>query len=118
VGRKTPAKFQEVEPREPGRARIRFAGTFQGDPVIWDATIYTLTRWRRDSDQRGGQPTPGDGRAPRAFIEVGPAAGSLRTITVGLPVDEVDEPVLHKTVIMVRGYKRLTAGRHEFGRTD
>jgi hypothetical protein len=39
----------------------------------------------------------------------------MRSITIGLNVTAIDPPVLLKTTIMIRKYKRLHAGRHEFG---
>ena len=39
----------------------------------------------------------------------------MRSITIGLNVAAIDPPVLLKTTIMIRKYKRLRVGRHEFG---
>jgi hypothetical protein len=84
----------------PGAAavRLRFQGTLRGEPVRWDATFMTLAR----------------AGAPRSFIEVGDAA-ELRSLTVALPVAAMDLPAIRKTVVMVRNWKRLAPGRHEFG---
>jgi len=36
---------------------------------------------------------------------------------VALPVERIDRPVLVKAATMVRQWKRLDVGRHEFGPT-
>lgn len=80
------------------RARIRFAGRFEGEPVVWDALILALD--------------PADD-APQ-YIEIGEAGPLGRRLTVGLKVPRLDAAALLKTTIMVRNYKRLRRGRHEF----
>lgn len=85
---------------EPGAAavRLRFQGTLRGRPVRWEATFMTLAR----------------ARVPRSFIEVGDAT-EPRSLTVALPVAAMDLPAIRKAVVMVRNWKRLAPGRHEFG---
>ena len=39
----------------------------------------------------------------------------LPPIAIGLHVEQIDEAVLHKTVIMIRQYKGLQRGRYRFG---
>lgn len=80
------------------RARIRFAGRFEGQPVIWDALILALD--------------PTDDSAQ--YIEIGEAGTHGRLLTVGLRLPRLDAAALLKTVIMIRNYKRLRRGRHEF----
>jgi hypothetical protein len=82
-------------------AHIRFLGTFAASPVIWDATVQTM-KYR-------------DASAQRQYIDIAPQGFPLRCITIGLNVPAVDPPVLLKTITMIRKYKRLHAGRHEFG---
>ena len=36
-------------------------------------------------------------------------------ITIGLNVPKLDAAVIEKTTIMIRNYKRLQTGRHEYG---
>jgi hypothetical protein len=94
-----PPDYELVELAPDGqRAQIRFRGPFEGREVIWDATVLRLA---------------GEGRSQ--FIEVGEATSPQgRALTVGLRVAVIDEPTLRKTVVMIRGYKRLRRGRHEF----
>lgn len=90
-------------------AMLQFTGRFQGRDVIWNATVTTLARHNR---QHAGSSGP---LARRQFIDIAPGDGTVRDIVVGLDLATIDHPVLLKTIIMIRKYKRLHAGRHEFG---
>ncbi|OOZ38434.1 hypothetical protein BOW53_15575 [Solemya pervernicosa gill symbiont] len=79
--------------------RCRFSGRFDGEDVVWDATLMTL----------------GQAGAARNFIEIGELSGQGRSITIALHVHCIDIPTLRKAIIMVRNYKRLRLGRHEYG---
>jgi hypothetical protein len=89
-------------------AHIRFPGTFEDAPVIWDATVRALQC--RDGEHEGIDTPP-----RRQYIDIAPEGFPMRSITIGLNVTAIDPPVLLKTTIMIRKYKRLHAGRHEFG---
>ncbi len=104
--------FQHVEPPEAGQAHIRFTGIFRGNEVIWDAVIVTLAHYFRERYPAGKQPGA-DFSLPQ-FIEVGAAADGMRKLKVGLNVSCIDEATLRKTVIMIRNYKRLHPGLHEY----
>lgn len=87
--------------RLPGqRVRVRFAGHLLGAPVHWDATLLAL---------------PASGLPARRFIEVGETSPTGTTLTVGLDVPCIDAPTVLKTIIMIRGWKNLRPGRHEYG---
>ena len=90
------------------RKRVRFRGPFLGTEVEWDATIVTLEQLWRES---GG----GQNRPLRPFIHIGPEGEHGRLLTVGLAVPRIDRAVVEKTRIMIRNYKRLAPGRHEWG---
>ena len=90
------------------RARVRFRGRLGGLPVTRDATLLTLAAWRRDN--RIGHEDP-----VRQFIEVARAGATGVALTVALAVPAIDLPTVRKTVIMIRNYKRLAPGRHEYG---
>ena len=91
-----------------GRVRVRFRGPFLGAEVEWDATIVTLEQLWRES---GGSP----GRPLRPFIDIGPMGEHGHLLTVGLAVPGIDPALEQKTKIMIRNYKRLAPGRHEWG---
>lgn len=83
--------------------RLRFDGPFQGRTVTWDATFATLTAC-------SGNPAP-----QRNFIEIGQETDRGIPLTVGLNVPCIDLPTVRKTMMMIRQYKRLGPGRHEYG---
>jgi hypothetical protein len=90
-------------------ARFAFPGSFQGEPMIWDATLLTLARYHAD------QPDAGQSVVRSAFLEIGGETAHGRAIRVALDVARIDEAAILRTIIMVRQYKRLHSGRHEFG---
>lgn len=100
TARRSALPYELIEPGDGRRARIRFTGLFQGRQVVWDAEVVSLA-----------------GSARQQFIEVGRHTRYGLSLTVGLHTPVIDEPVLRKTVIMIRQYKRLGHTRHEFGDT-
>jgi len=80
-------------------AQVRFTGPFEGRTVIWNCTLATLAA-------AGGQ---------RNFIEVGEDTPTGRALRIGLAIPAIDTAAIRKTLIMVRQYKRLRPGLHEFG---
>ena len=103
-------EYAYVTPPERDRARICFAGTFAGRVVLQDTTVVTLASLQHK--RMGG----GISRSPlRKFIEVDGQQGHRRGLVVGLAVTHIDEPELHKAIIMTRQYKRLHAGWHVYG---
>jgi len=98
-----------LEPLTPVQARFRFRGPFQGREIGWDATFLTLTH------HHALQP-PGAGRVTRRpFIEIGAADTDPRPLTVALDIPHIDEAAILRAIVMIRQYRRLRIGRHEFG---
>ena len=93
--------------------QVCFLGVFQGQSVAWDAEILTLEEY----DQRQGRhaPTPAPVRTWRQFIEIGMHAQQGVALRVGLAVPRIDAATVLRTMVMIRNYKRLRPGRHEFG---
>jgi hypothetical protein len=102
--------YELCAPPEPDRAEIRFEGRFQGRSVTWDAVVLTLERYHRQ--HRGSVPA-----RLRQFIDIRAAHSQTAGphVTVGLDVARIDRPTLLKCIIMLRQYKGLRVGRHEFG---
>ena len=107
-------EYTHVETPQDDHVHIHFTGPFQGRQVIWDARIVTL-----EHECRGRQSVrpSGDGPGLRQFIEVGSADDGTRMLRIGLNVERIDEPVILKAIIMIRQYKRLHEGCHEYGET-
>jgi hypothetical protein len=79
--------------------RLRFQGPFEGRTVTWLATLHALTGRGNSSN----------------YIEIGEDLPGGIPIAVGLQVPRIDRPTARKAVIMIRRYKRLRRGRHEYG---
>ena len=92
-------------------ARVRFLGRFQGRPVVWDCDFVTLAAERADHTRHDAGDTPG----LRNFIDIGHATSRGRLLRVGLSLPCIDRPAIEKMLIMIRNYKRLSPGRHEYG---
>jgi hypothetical protein len=97
-----------LEPAGGAQVRLRFNGSFEGKSVSWEATFTTLANWQVE------HPSDGPGRN---FIEIGEETTHGIALTVGLNVPCIDIPTIRKAIMMVRQYKRLARGRHEFGET-
>jgi hypothetical protein len=84
---------------EPGgpQVQLRFTGPFEGRTVTWDAVFRTV-----------GENQPN-------AIEIGIEGPHGFPLTVTLALPRFDLPAIRKAVIMIRQYKRLHYGRHEFG---
>lgn len=98
-------RFTLAEALRDDRARFSFDGPFEGRTVHWDATLVALTHPRH-------RPVAA---ATRSYIDIGPASAARRAVTVGLAIPAVDTGAIVRTIIMLRQYRRLHAGRHEFG---
>jgi hypothetical protein len=98
------------------KVHVQFTGRLQNEELLWDATIQTLADYHNEHF-----PHPND-REERAkyvnsFIEVQTPQNHVAPLTVVLPVPMIDEPAIKKTIVMIRCYKRLRVGRHDFGST-
>ena len=90
---------------------IKFIGTFNGSSVIWQANIQTLKHYvgrLREENKEAGV------IKMQQFLEIEPKKEFFR-IEVGLNLDKIDEAAIKRAIIMIRKYKRLHIGRHEYG---
>lgn len=101
--------FTLLEPVAPVRARLAFAGPFEGREIVWDATLVTLDAHLR------AQPAEARSVQRHSFIEIGDTGINGRAVCIGLDIPAIDEAVILRAIIMLRQYKRLRVGRHEFG---
>ena len=97
-----------LEAPTPDRARFSFTGPFESREVTWDTTLLTL------SDQPlSGQP-PATGLARPDYIDVGEPGEHGHRLEVALAIPAIDDAVILRTIIMIRQYRRLGRGRHQF----
>lgn len=105
--------YRALSPLGGTLAQVRFLGVFQGQTVAWDAEILTLQAY--DQQQMRHTPTPMQARTWCQFIEIGAPAEQGMPLRVGLAVPLIDAATVLCTIVMIRNYKRLRPGRHEFG---
>lgn len=87
--------------------QCRFLGVFEQKTVIWDAQLTTLACYFRTH--------PPGPAGLRPFIEVGTASPRGQELRIGLNVAIIDDATIRKAMIMIRQYKLLRRGRHEYG---
>lgn len=110
---RTGLPYRALSPLGGAALRLHFLGSLQGRPVAWDAEIVTLQAC--DQAQRPGASLPRPARDWRPFIEIGGATPHGMHLRVGLAVPCIDAATVLRTLMMIRQYKRLRPGRHEFG---
>lgn len=81
--------------------RLRFSGTFAERNVIWQASLFAL------ADEL-------DWPADYQFIAIGAEGPDGIPIELGLQVACIDLPTIQKAMVLIRRYKRLRFGRHEY----
>lgn len=91
------------------QAHFVFTGRFQDRDVIWNTTLLTLAHYHHD------QPPVAHAVERLPFLEIGAQSATGRALRVALDIEQIDEPAILRTIIMIRQYKRLREGRHEFG---
>lgn len=87
---------------------VTFRGLFQGRTVTWEMSLGTLEHFRTIAAHAEEHRCP--------FIEISEGLGECHQLKVGLELELIDEPVIRKTIIMIRNYKRLATGKLEFCR--
>ena len=110
--------YRALSPLDGPFARVRFLGVFQGQAVAWDAEIVALEAYDRQWASRQGADralTIEPARAGRQFIEIGDPGENGLALRVGLALPRIDAAAVLCTMTMIRNYKRLRTGRHEFG---
>jgi len=102
-------RYNLIAPPDTVAAHFTFSGRFQNQEIVWDTTLFTLTHYHAD------QPQSAESVVRTAFLEIGGESAHGRAIRVALDIPRIDEPAILRTIIMIRNYKRLHPGRHEFG---
>ena len=97
--------FLLLDDSDSEQVHVRFSGPFQNTEVVWDCLFVTL----KSELQRYRLP------ALRCFIEIGAMGEHGVALRVGLNIQRIERPDILKMITMIRQYKRLHQGRHEFG---
>ena len=88
-------------------AHLQFDGLFQGKMVIWNTHFFTFAGYT----SKYKMATP----VIKQFIDIKPAQSNTMELTVALNIAEINKPNIQKMMIMIKQYKNLTTGRHEYG---
>jgi hypothetical protein len=100
-----------IDQREDDACLLRFIGHFDGKPVVWHTELQTLRKFADDYRKRTAT---NDLLRLRQFIDMDKQQEHYR-LQIGLNLDKIDDAAILRTIIMVRQYKRLHMGRHEYG---
>lgn len=104
---KSDADYFIVEKYSDQHVVINFIGSFLGESVVWQASIRSLENYAQE--MFGGKQA-----SLKQFIEISELEDAYK-IVVGLNIPKIDEASIKKAIIMIRKYKRLHIGRHEYG---
>lgn len=88
-------------------AHFHFEGLFNNQKVNWDTQLLTLSEYIKQNKIKN--------TTLKQFIEVEPPQSKSVKLTVVLNVTIINTPTINKTMIMIKQYKNLMVGRHEFG---
>jgi hypothetical protein len=109
--RQTGQSFVLLGEPQDQRVQLRFTGSFEGGEVVWDCEFVTL-QWERQP-QAGS--LRGETDSLRSFIDIGEPGARGVPLRVGLDLARIDRPAILKMIVMMRNYRRLRRGRHDFG---
>ena len=96
-----------IEQFDTQHSHIQFDGDFQGKTVTWNTDFFTLSGYNADKNIQDTK--------MKQFIQIEPTNSSTMKLTVVLNISEVNKPNIYKMMIMIKQYKNLSFGRHEYG---
>ncbi|MCW8956170.1 MAG: hypothetical protein OQL09_04745 [Gammaproteobacteria bacterium] len=103
----------EITQRDSAQSvRLTFTGLFEGREVVWNASIKTLHACYLE--QQRAAIADRCTVVWRQFIDIR-CEGDACQVEIGLNLRQIDEPAIKRAIIMMRKYKRLHLGRHEYG---
>ena len=88
-------------------AHMKFDGPFQGKTVTWDTHFYTLEGYSTEKNIKNID--------AKQFLNIKAINTDTMELTVALNIPEINNPNIQKMMIMIKQYKNLSIGRHEYG---
>lgn len=88
-------------------AHLKFKGPFQGRTVTWDTHFFTLDAYIKEKNITN--------MTHKQVIDIEPLENDIMKLTVALNINEITKPDIQKMMIMIKQYKNLSIGRHEYG---
>lgn len=92
--------------------RLEFTGVFEGKEIVWDASIKTL--YACFLERQASATASMSVAKLHQFIDI-KYFNNVYQVEIGLNLKQIDEPAIKRAIIMMRKYKRLHLGRHEYG---
>ena len=99
--------YSLIKQFNPQHAHIKFKGPFQGQTVNWDTQLFTLQEYANQENKKSG--------TIRQFIDIQPSDENTLKLVVALNVAVINKPTIEKAMIMIKQFKKLAFGRHEYG---
>lgn len=84
---------------------LQVEGKFNAEDVVWNMCIRTIAEYSHSFEVSDD---------PKQFIDI-KLIKDIYQIEIGLNISEIDRSTIERTIIMIRKYKRLRLGRHEYG---
>lgn len=88
-------------------AHLTFNGLFLGNSVTWDTHFYTLQGFYPDEDVNLDN--------IKQFIDIETISTDKMKLTIVLRISDINNSSIQKMMIMIKQYKALSLGRHEYG---
>lgn len=88
-------------------AHIKFEGSFQGKTVVWDTHFFTLDGYSSVNNDKQ--------KLTKQFINIQECNEGTMELTLALKISEINTPNIQKMMIMIKQYKKLAIGRHDYG---
>ena len=88
-------------------SHITFQGNFQGNKVTWDTHFFSIKGYNAEKNTQQIN--------MKQFIDIKPIKPDTMKLTVALNINEVNDPNIQKMMIMIKQYKNLSIGHHEYG---
>lgn len=99
--------YELIKQYDSQHTHIKFEGNFQGQMVTWDTHFFTLTGYNSQKNVPN--------KSLKQFIHIEPGETNIFKLTICLKIPEITEPSIQKMIIMVKLYKNLALGHHEYG---
>ena len=88
----------------PHQKTFTFIGHLHGKAIIWNTQLHTLQSLAQIQQQNQQQ----------QFIHI-QNEQELYRLEIGLYLKQIDLAAIKRTIIMIRHYKNLRSGRHDYG---
>ena len=99
-------EYTLIHQDNPGSVQLEFTGTFNQSAVIWHTHFITLRSYLENNPKLKEQ---------KQFIEISESSHGKMNLTVALNVPEITQQSISKMIIMIRQYRKLQLGIHEYG---